>query len=77
MGSAHIQLYIETRILDRYSSTGAKVRVKWIYNVSVAGEDSGRAVNLGVFLQLKLPRICTAGISNIVSSRTLSTKVRC
>jgi hypothetical protein len=30
---------IETRILDRYSSTGAKVRVKWIYYVTVAGED--------------------------------------
>ena len=30
---------IETRILDRYSSTGAKVRVKWIYYVTVAGEE--------------------------------------
>ena len=30
---------IETRILDRYSNTGAKVRVKCIYNVTVAGEE--------------------------------------
>ena len=35
---------IETRILDRYSSTGAKVllvRVKWIYYVTVAREEGG------------------------------------
>ena len=31
---------IKTRILDRYSNTGAKVRVKCIYNVTVAGEES-------------------------------------
>ena len=36
---------------------------------------SGRAVNLGIFLQLNLPR--TAGKSNTVTSRTLSTKVSC
>ena len=35
---------IETRILDRYSNTGAKVRVKCIYNVTVAGEDARGAV---------------------------------
>jgi hypothetical protein len=34
---------------------------------------SGRAVDLGVFLQLNLPR--TAAKSNTVISRTLSTKV--
>jgi hypothetical protein len=34
-----------------------------------------RAVNLGVFLQLNLPH--TAGESNTVISRTLSTKVSC
>ena len=34
---------------------------------------SGRAVNLGVFLQLNLPR--TAGKLNAVTSKTLSTKV--
>ena len=36
---------------------------------------SGRAVNLGVFLELNLPR--TAVRSNTISSRTLSTKVSC
>ena len=38
-----------------------------------AAELAGRAVNLGIFLQLNLPR--TAAKSNTVINRTLSTKV--
>jgi hypothetical protein len=56
-------------------SRGAAVRARWCDLASRPRASSGRAVNLGVFLQLNLPR--TAGKSNTVISRTLLTKVSC